>query len=226
MFVIPPVARSLHRAEINSMRTLEGAAILQDARFRRALRTRSEAMALHKKADLMVRSGPQGPRLEPWLEPSAVPPSRLAPARDHIELVVEPQRAVFLQHLGGGLRVAGVVGCLGQAVVLDLRDIDRGVPGREQRRGADRACVISPAACACRSGTASVVGVGVEVQLAPGRPSSCFTAFMIWWRSCMNGCRWPDLLNDFEPGSLPCDWMAISRPPGPSAPAARSLAWP
>ena len=72
-------------------------------------------------------------------------PSRqsLAPPRDHVGLVVEPQPAVLAQHLAGGIEIAAVGDHLGQPVVLDLRHVDRGVPGREQRRGADRPPEIS-----------------------------------------------------------------------------------
>ena len=62
----------------------------------------------------------------------------LAPARDHVGFVEEPERAVLLQHLARGFEIAAVGGGLRDPVVLDLRHIDRGVPGREQRRGADR----------------------------------------------------------------------------------------
>src|SRR5882757_3372406 len=65
--------------------------------------------------------------------------SRRAAARDHIGLVVEPEPTMLLQHAVGGFEIAAIADHLGQSVVLDLRHLDRGVPGREQGRGADRA---------------------------------------------------------------------------------------
>src|SRR5258707_4916632 len=62
-----------------------------------------------------------------------------AAARDHIGFIVEPEAAMLLQHGVGGLEIASVADHLRQPDILDLRDIDRGIPGREQRRGADRA---------------------------------------------------------------------------------------
>ena len=59
-----------------------------------------------------------------------------APARDHVRLVIEPERAVLAQHFAGGVQVAAVVDRAGEPRVLDLRDVDRRVPGREQGRGA------------------------------------------------------------------------------------------
>ena len=65
------------------------------------------------------------------------------PQRLHVGLVVEPQPAAFLQHRARGVDIAAVGGGFGDAMVLDLGHIDRRVPGREQRRGADRAPEIS-----------------------------------------------------------------------------------
>src|SRR5688572_24684745 len=58
-------------------------------------------------------------------------------ARDHEGLVVEPQAAVLLQHGLRHVEVVAVGDDAVQALVLDLVDVDRGVPGGEQRRGAD-----------------------------------------------------------------------------------------
>src|SRR5262245_7389678 len=61
----------------------------------------------------------------------------LAPPRDHVALVVEPERAVLVEHLFRGLQIATVGGRFRNAMILDLRHIDRSVPRREQRRRAD-----------------------------------------------------------------------------------------
>src|SRR5215831_10417443 len=58
-----------------------------------------------------------------------------APTRDHIGFVVEPEAAALVQHLARGIEIAAVGDDVGEPVVLDLRHIDRRVPGREQRRG-------------------------------------------------------------------------------------------
>src|SRR6478736_4799064 len=65
-------------------------------------------------------------------------PALFAAVRDDKGFVVEPQSAVLLQHLARRLDVARVALHVRQAVVLDLRHVDRRVPGGEQRGGADR----------------------------------------------------------------------------------------
>src|SRR5438093_11766930 len=54
-----------------------------------------------------------------------------------IGLVEEPEGAVLLQDLARCVEVVGLAEHLGEALVLDLRHVDRGVPRGEQRRGAD-----------------------------------------------------------------------------------------
>src|SRR6202171_5334795 len=62
-----------------------------------------------------------------------------AAAGDNIGFIVEPQAAMLFQHAVGGLEVAAVADRFGQPPVLDLGDVDRRIPCREQRRGSDRA---------------------------------------------------------------------------------------
>src|SRR5262249_40350975 len=62
------------------------------------------------------------------------PPS----SRDHVGPVVDPEPAVLAQHVARRVEIAPVGGRFRHPVVLDLRDVNGGVPGREQRRGADR----------------------------------------------------------------------------------------
>src|SRR6187431_377973 len=50
------------------------------------------------------------------------------PPRDHEGFVVEPEAAALLQDLAGGVEIASVGHHVAQPVVLDLRDVDRGVP--------------------------------------------------------------------------------------------------
>jgi hypothetical protein len=52
-------------------------------------------------------------------------------ARNHIGFIVEPETSVFLQHPVGGFEVATVAHHLRQPDILDLRDIDRRIPGGE-----------------------------------------------------------------------------------------------
>src|SRR5690606_5454291 len=51
--------------------------------------------------------------------------------------VVEPQTLVFLQHVGGVFQIVSGGDHRLEPLVLDLRDVDRVVPGREQCRRAD-----------------------------------------------------------------------------------------
>src|SRR6478672_497788 len=62
----------------------------------------------------------------------------LAPARDDVGLVVEPQSSALLQHVAGCVEITAVRNHCAEPVVLDLRHVDGGIPGGEQRRGADR----------------------------------------------------------------------------------------
>src|SRR5215469_16068563 len=59
-----------------------------------------------------------------------------APGHDE-GLVVEPEAPVLLQYLLRRLEVRAAVHDRIEALVLDLVDVDRRVPGGEQRRGAD-----------------------------------------------------------------------------------------
>src|ERR1700722_18243861 len=54
-----------------------------------------------------------------------------ASARNHEGLVVEPQASVLLQRPVGGFEIAPVAPRGAKPLVLDLRDIDGGVPGCE-----------------------------------------------------------------------------------------------
>src|SRR5207237_10579161 len=54
-----------------------------------------------------------------------------------IGLVQEPEGTVLLQHFARRVKILRLAEHPAQSLVLDLRDIDRRVPGREQRRGAD-----------------------------------------------------------------------------------------
>src|SRR4029453_5436795 len=111
------------------------------------------------------RSERRGLRLWSWLRPY---PS-LAPTRDHVGFVVEPEPAVFAQNLAGGVEIASAGDDLGEPVVFDLRHVDCGVPRRKQRGGADR--LIRDLA---RQGVhlvaeqRTVVGISIEVEIAPG----------------------------------------------------------
>src|SRR5579883_2506696 len=60
-----------------------------------------------------------------------------AAARDYERLVVEPQPAVLLQHLLRRLEIRAVLHDRIEPLVLDLIDVDRGVPRGKGRRGAD-----------------------------------------------------------------------------------------
>src|SRR5277367_3727576 len=55
----------------------------------------------------------------------------LAPPRDHVGFVVEPQSAMLAQRFCGGFETIGASHDWPQPFVLDLRDVDRSVPGGE-----------------------------------------------------------------------------------------------
>src|SRR5579864_1867816 len=58
-------------------------------------------------------------------------------ARNHVRLIPEPQAAVRLQHLTRGIEIGAAAYDFGQAMVLDLRYVDRRIPRCEQGRCAD-----------------------------------------------------------------------------------------
>ena len=70
--------------------------------------------------------------------------------------------------LGGRIDIAAVGVDVGQAVVLDLCDIDRGIPRREQRRGADRRRHFRRQRVHVVAEQRALVGIGVEVEIAAG----------------------------------------------------------
>src|SRR3954464_5693623 len=81
--------------------------------------------SLLKRLDCFVADAP--PNYEPLI----------SSPRDHIGFIVEPQPAVLAQHLAGRVEIAAVQHHVAEPVVLDLRNVDRGVPRRERRRRAD-----------------------------------------------------------------------------------------
>src|SRR5215472_5238944 len=89
-------------------------------------------------------------------------------ARDHVGFVEEPEPAVLPQDAAGGVKVAAVADHLGEALVLDLRHVDRGVPGREQRRGSDGVADLAWQRVHVVTEDRAVVRVGIEVEIAAG----------------------------------------------------------
>src|SRR5678816_1525355 len=84
------------------------------------------------------RSGkdPPGCRVFPEQVNSYRPPpaNLFCGARNYIRFVVEPQAAAFLKHFLSCFKVAVALDDFRKPLILDLRHIDCGVPGREQRR--------------------------------------------------------------------------------------------
>src|SRR5258707_2560128 len=62
----------------------------------------------------------------------------VALAGDDKGLIQEPEAAVLLQDLARRVEVTRASHRLGEPQIVDLRDVDRGVPRGEERRGADR----------------------------------------------------------------------------------------
>src|SRR5258707_13523548 len=89
--------------------------------------------------------------------------SSVALARNHVGLVEEPQPPVAAQHLLRGFEVAPVPHDLRQALILDLRDVNGGVPRGEQGRGADRVADFLRQRWHLVAEYRAVVGVRVEV---------------------------------------------------------------
>ena len=67
--------------------------------------------------------------------------SLIAPPRDHIGLIVQPQTIMLLQDCLGRFEILPLGDDRPEFVILDLGHIDRGVPGGEQGGGADRSCL-------------------------------------------------------------------------------------
>src|ERR1700733_8598269 len=88
------------------------------------------------------------------------------PPRDHVALVEKPQPAALAQHRTRCVDIA--VADFGEPVVLDLRHIDRRVPRREQRRGADRLGDFRRQRVHDVFEQRAIVGIGVEIELAAG----------------------------------------------------------
>src|SRR3989442_3061489 len=80
-----------------------------------------------------------------------------------IGLVQEPQGTVLLQHFARGVEILRAAEHLGEPLVLDLRDVDRGVPGGEQGRGADARRDLGRQRVHVVAEDRPRVGVGVEV---------------------------------------------------------------
>src|SRR5215472_7751331 len=68
--------------------------------------------------------------------PRALPEPPLA--RDHKGFVPEPQTAMLLQHLLRRVEIGAIGQCSRQARIINLRDINGGIPRRPQRRSPDR----------------------------------------------------------------------------------------
>src|SRR3970282_25241 len=70
-------------------------------------------------------------------ERRACRPPSVALAGNDIGFVQEPEAAVLLKDLARRLEVLRCAQHFAQPLIVDLRHVDRGVPGGEQRRGAD-----------------------------------------------------------------------------------------
>src|SRR6266853_2511415 len=137
----------------------------------------------------------------------------VALARDHVGLVEEPQALVATQHLLRGLEISAVSHDLAQALILDLRHVNGGVPCGEKGRGADRVADFLRERVHLVAEYRAVVGVGVEVEVAAvwsergaGRLQECVAIGLerIFSR--------PDALHDLQP-RVPAVGMDRDHPP-------------
>src|SRR5216684_773667 len=95
--------------------------------------------------------------------------SLATPSRDDVGFIEEPQAAVPAQHVAGGVEIAAVVDDGGQAMVFNLGDVDRRVPGGKQGRGADRIRQFRGQRVHVVAKQRTIVGIDVEIELASGR---------------------------------------------------------
>src|SRR5688572_25030481 len=87
----------------------------------------------------------------------------IALAGDDIGLVEEPEAAMLLQDFSRSVEVARVAQDFREARVVDLRNVDRRVPGREQGRGADAGRDLGGQRVHFVAEQGPRIGVGVEV---------------------------------------------------------------
>src|SRR5262249_31966933 len=89
-------------------------------------------------------------------------------SRHDVSLIVEPKAAVLAEHIVGSLEIAAVADGLRQPLVIDLRHVDGGVPGREQSRRADRAAHLVGQRVHAVAEDGALVRIGVD-RVVPRR---------------------------------------------------------
>src|SRR5262245_31615122 len=108
-------------------------------------------------------------------------------ARNYIGFVPEPQPAMLAQHLFGRLEIGTAADCLRQSLILDLRDIDRSIPGGKQRRGSDGLADLAGQGMHVVAEQGSCIGIGAEIEAAPGIAELLLVARSRACRSVVNG---------------------------------------
>ena len=123
---------------------------------------------------------------------------------------------MLLQHPVGGFEVAAVANDLRQPDVLDLRDIDRGVPGGEQRRGPDRAAHLVRQRVHVIAEDRARIGGRIEIVVARGRAELVLDLaqdrIAVGLERIVAG---PDLIDDLDPRILAMRMDADQPPAGP-----------
>ena len=129
---------------------------------------------------------------------------------------------MLLQHPVGGFEITAVAHHLRQPDVLDLRDIDRGIPGREQRRGADRpADLIGQRVHAIAEDRARIRG-GVEIVMPRRRAEFVLDLAQDGVTIRLKGIvAGPDPLDDFHAGIVAVRMDADQPAAGPQRPHQR-----
>src|SRR6187402_1284188 len=92
----------------------------------------------------------------------------IAAARNNEGFVVEPQPVMPMEDVLGDFKIAAALGSFSQAFVLDLGDIDGGIPGRKQGGRSDRACDLVGQGLHVITEDRPGIGVGIEVEVAAG----------------------------------------------------------
>ena len=124
---------------------------------------------------------------------------------------------MLLQHPVGGLQIAAVAHHLGEPVVLDLRDIDRGVSGREQGRGSDRAGNLVGQRMHLIAEDRTRIRRRIEIVVAGGQAELVLDLAQDLVAIGLEGIvTGPDLVDDLDAGIVAGEWIPIARPPGRS----------
>src|SRR5262249_58470438 len=115
-------------------------------------------------------------------------------ARDDVGFVEEPEAAVRLERLARGIDIASGAQFGGQPLVVDLRHVDGGIPGREQGGRADARGDLRRQRVHGIAKFRALIGIGIEVVMARVAPElgARRTQDVMTW-GLEGVLPWPDL---------------------------------